>query len=84
MHDLILRCLTWARTTFWPGAADRTGRATRAPQIPTPQPMTPPAPKAPSLAEVPMGDGAGPVFLWVTAHGIDFRPRQPHGAEVSR
>ncbi|ARZ67367.1 hypothetical protein SMD11_1706 [Streptomyces albireticuli] len=87
MHDLILRCLAWARASFWPGTPGHDShacRSVRVPQVPTQQAVTPPAPKTPPLAEPPMDDGAGPVFLWVTAHGIDFRPRQPHGVEAGR
>ncbi|MEU4211517.1 hypothetical protein AB0F13_16205 [Streptomyces sp. NPDC026206] len=29
-------------------------------------------------------DGRGEVFAWVTAHGIDFHPRECHDAEVAR
>lgn len=83
MHDLILRCLAWARATFQPDTSGRDSRATRVPQVPTPQAVTSPAPKASPLTKPPIDDSAGPVFLWVTARGIDFRPCQPRGVEVN-
>ncbi|MEU2873455.1 hypothetical protein ABZ769_30360 [Streptomyces olivoreticuli] len=38
----------------------------------------------PPLADPPTDSANNPHFIWVTAHGINFRPRQPHGADVSR
>ncbi|MFI1178282.1 hypothetical protein ACH4UT_01875 [Streptomyces sp. NPDC020799] len=38
----------------------------------------------PALADPPIGSDASPHHTWITAHGIDFRPRQPHHADVSR
>ncbi|MGA5134562.1 hypothetical protein ACPCTO_32695 [Streptomyces olivoreticuli] len=45
--------------------------------------MPSPAPELP-LTD-PLTDTANnPHFIWITAHGIDFRPRQPRRADVSR
>ncbi|GAA0374753.1 hypothetical protein GCM10010319_61650 [Streptomyces blastmyceticus] len=38
----------------------------------------------PPLADTPTGIDDNPHFIWITAHGIDFRPRQPRRADVSR
>ncbi len=78
MHDFILRCLAWARAVFrpeTPGCESPACRPAQGARVPSPMPEPP-------LADPPTA--SNPHFIWITAHGIDFRPRQPHGAEVSR
>ncbi len=80
MHDFILRCLAWATAVFRPetsGCGSPAGRPAQGPRVSSPMPEPP-------LADPPTGRDTSPHFIWITAHGIDFRPRQPHGADVSR
>ncbi len=84
MYDLICRWFGWLRAISAPGIsgsdpqACRTVRTVKAPASLSVNP----APSALQLADPSIESSTH--FLWVTAHGIDFRPRQSRGAEVSR
>ncbi|WP_146104733.1 hypothetical protein [Streptomyces cinnamoneus] len=87
MAKIISYCLEWVRARFAPRIHRRDCRAcqtARANRTPAPLPVAPLTPRSPRLADLPMDGGNGPVFLWVTAHGIDIRPRRPHGGEAGR
>ncbi|MER5783687.1 hypothetical protein ABT104_18475 [Streptomyces mobaraensis] len=49
---------------------------------PAPQPTAPLIPKAARLTDPPVDDRDGPVYVWVTAHGIDIKHRRPSGTEA--
>ncbi|MEU5428985.1 hypothetical protein AB0H73_25810 [Streptomyces olivoreticuli] len=74
MANAISRALERVKVWFAPPAITRPARAAK---IPAPLP-TPP------LADPPTDSGSSPHFIWITAHGIDFRTRQPRRADVSR
>ncbi|GAA0362927.1 hypothetical protein GCM10010319_45800 [Streptomyces blastmyceticus] len=84
MYDLICRWFGRLRAVSAPGTSGFDPQACRAVQtVKAPASLSVnPAPSAPQLAVPPIESSTH--FLWVTAHGIDFRPRQPRGAEVSR
>ncbi|GGP66688.1 hypothetical protein [Streptomyces abikoensis] len=67
MHDLIRRWLAWARAVFRTNnsraGGDRTCPACAG--LVAPKSETPP-----------VGDAS--YWVWITAHGIDLRPRVPH------
>lgn len=88
MHDHIRRLLAWARATVQPDTVDSTRhtfRATSAQQASTSKPSAPAVPVRPRRQELPVSSGSEPgPMLWVTAHGIDVRTRQPHGRGVGR
>lgn len=73
MANAISRALERVKVWFAPPVTTRPARAAKAP-APLP---------APPRADPPTASGNGP-RIWITAHGIDFRPRQPHHADVSR
>ncbi|MEU1821878.1 hypothetical protein ABZ502_05400 [Streptomyces abikoensis] len=67
MHDLIRRWLAWARAVFRTNnsraGGDRTCPACVGLAAPRPEPR-------------PVDDAS--YWVWITAHGIDLRPRVPH------
>lgn len=88
MHDLISRLFAWTRATFGPdssGHSPDTCHAARTPHAPARQPVARPAPVGPRRHKWPIDSGSEPgPMLWVTAHGIDIRTRQPHDRKAGR
>ncbi len=88
MHDLISRLLAWARAVPRPdgsGTGPNTRTTAGTTQVTAPCPYPPLTLRAPRLPDWPMDNGRNPEYmLWVTAHGIDIRHRQPHSGEAHR
>lgn len=81
MKDLILRWFAWARAVL---RADRSGCT--GPDCRTADVRRIPRPPQPPAAEGPIPDRPDHLIdnrttetmVWVTAHGIDIRPRRPY------
>ncbi|MEU3352517.1 hypothetical protein [Streptomyces sp. NPDC037389] len=72
MHDLIRRWLAWARAVF--RTTDSASRAGGDRPCPACAGLAAPQPEARPVDAV---DDAS-YWVWITAHGIDLRPRVPH------